>query len=642
MKRTLLAAGLVTAGYFATAQTIFNGGTTSSVSIYRDGKTGFGMTTAPSTNKVEIETSTADDGLSISQKSTSPGSRGAAAIYMKNATGHNWGLFSMGTDNNIGATHFSIYDLTTSVPRFFISGTNGYVGIGTTTPSQMLDVAGNINASGSLAAGSISTGGGISAGSLNTSGGVTVNGNLAVGSRYNLTSSGTFKNSSWAGTGNRLLLTDAGGNVAPLTAGSSTQVLYGNGTWGNLPAEAFVSVGSDLNLATGKLGIGTASPASALDVTGDVHLSGALKVPALPGGVSYDQIVYVDNAGNFKVGHSAASSAAPGPCYPNVTPWFDGGNIGTGYNTIGTCDNADFVLKSNATNLIWLNAVNHNVGVGNSAPQVMLDVTGSGRVSTNLEIGTSNANLSSLIPVNITQATPQTGGVRLNIDTYSKTAFEVALQSTPTHSSFKTFCDGRTYLGQLDNVTYDPHASILTVAQFSKTDKAFNVVDNSVSPTPDDMFTIYGSGSTEIKSKATNASDYVFTITDPVANTKNFSVRKDGTVSIGDYYNTAYKLTVNGTALFTEAYVMLKSAWPDYVFKNDYKLMPLEKLEAYVKANHHLPSVPSESNIAEKGLNLGEVSKVQMEKIEELTLYIIELKKEVDALKKEVSERSKK
>lgn len=79
-------------------------------------------------------------------------------------------------------------------------------------------------------------------------------------------------------------------------------------------------------------------------------------------------------------------------------------------------------------------------------------------------------------------------------------------------------------------------------------------------------------------------------------------------------------------------------AFPDYVFDKNYPLMPLSELEAYINTNKHLPNVPSAQEVEENGANVGNLVKVQMEKIEELTLYLIELKKENEEIKKQLEE----
>jgi hypothetical protein len=104
----------------------------------------------------------------------------------------------------------------------------------------------------------------------------------------------------------------------------------------------------------------------------------------------------------------------------------------------------------------------------------------------------------------------------------------------------------------------------------------------------------------------------------------------NGNVGIGVYPYT-YKLEVNGTTRSKE--VIVETGWADYVFEEDYKLKSIDELEAFVKENKHLPNIPKASEIESKGLKVGETNKAMMEKIEELALYIIQLKKEIDVLK---------
>ena len=107
-----------------------------------------------------------------------------------------------------------------------------------------------------------------------------------------------------------------------------------------------------------------------------------------------------------------------------------------------------------------------------------------------------------------------------------------------------------------------------------------------------------------------------------------------GAVRIGETVTpNGYKLAVDGKAIMTEVLVRLVPNWPDYVFNNQYKLRDLNEVEEFIKQNNHLPGIPSAKEIEANGMNVGEMQKMQMEKIEELTLYIIELKKEIEKLK---------
>src|SRR5690606_6654045 len=85
-----------------------------------------------------------------------------------------------------------------------------------------------------------------------------------------------------------------------------------------------------------------------------------------------------------------------------------------------------------------------------------------------------------------------------------------------------------------------------------------------------------------------------------------------------------YSLFVYGGILTEEVRVILEEDWADYVFDEDYNLPTLQALEQFIKENKHLPNIPSAKEIKEKGIELGQMAKLQQEKIEELTLYIIE------------------
>lgn len=96
---------------------------------------------------------------------------------------------------------------------------------------------------------------------------------------------------------------------------------------------------------------------------------------------------------------------------------------------------------------------------------------------------------------------------------------------------------------------------------------------------------------------------------------------------------STYKLFVKGGILAEEVRVTLSTAWADYVFAQDYALKPLHEVEQFITANGHLPNVPSAKQVKEEGIELGDMAKIQQEKIEELTLYLIQQNKEIEAMK---------
>ena len=121
-----------------------------------------------------------------------------------------------------------------------------------------------------------------------------------------------------------------------------------------------------------------------------------------------------------------------------------------------------------------------------------------------------------------------------------------------------------------------------------------------------------------------------------------------GYLAIGDFGSsspmsipTGYRLVVQDGIITEKVKVALRSSqtdWADYVFSPEYNLLPLSKVEEFIKENKHLPNVPSADQMVEIGVDVAKTSKMFMEKIEELTLYLIDLKKEIEILKQDNSQ----
>ncbi len=104
-----------------------------------------------------------------------------------------------------------------------------------------------------------------------------------------------------------------------------------------------------------------------------------------------------------------------------------------------------------------------------------------------------------------------------------------------------------------------------------------------------------------------------------------FTVSGNGNVGIGNLFPNE-KLAVNGVIRSREIKVETAN-WPDYVFKADHQLPELKDVETYIKANSHLPEIPSAEEVGKSGVSLGEMNAKLLKKIEELTLYVIEQNK---------------
>ena len=84
-------------------------------------------------------------------------------------------------------------------------------------------------------------------------------------------------------------------------------------------------------------------------------------------------------------------------------------------------------------------------------------------------------------------------------------------------------------------------------------------------------------------------------------------------------------MEVKGKIIAEELRVQAYASWPDYVFGDAYNLMPLDELQKSINTYKHLPNIPTAKDVAENGILVGDMQKRLMEKIEELTLYILEL-----------------
>ncbi|WP_192348485.1 hypothetical protein [Algoriphagus sp. Y33] len=114
----------------------------------------------------------------------------------------------------------------------------------------------------------------------------------------------------------------------------------------------------------------------------------------------------------------------------------------------------------------------------------------------------------------------------------------------------------------------------------------------------------------------------------------------NGNVGIGTSTTGSHKLAVDGSIGAREVKVET-AVWADFVFNTNYELRTLEEVEKFISKNKHLPDIPSEDQVVENGINLGEMNVKLLQKIEELTLYLIQQNRKVEELQIEVASLKK-
>lgn len=249
-----------------------------------------------------------------------------------------------------------------------------------------------------------------------------------------------------------------------------------------------------------------------------------------------------------------------------------------------------FTNNSDAPPALSISSTGQFVGINTTSPQTHLDIYGS---NTQLRL-TDNSTANSTTISRYTN--------RLEIQTPD--IFQVAMGTT-ANPSFIIKSNG--YIGIGDNSPVNK-VQIGTILGFSGNDLAIG--DNGKG------MSFYQSSTASIWYSNTN-----------------FSLMPNGSggnVGIGTL-NPAYPLSVNGTIQSKE--VRVETGWADFVFDEHYELPSLDSVEIFTKQNKHLPGIPSAEEIKKNGLAVGELQTKMMQKIEELTLYTIELKKEINELK---------
>ena len=324
-------------------------------------------------------------------------------------------------------------------------------------------------------------------------------------------------------------------------------------------------------------------------------------------------------------------TTASEPCMPLASLWALGGNnilaISPGSfgapvippsTDVGTCNDFPFILKANNKKSVYI-LPNSYVGVGylNSSPIAALDIRdGSQATSSNFRIyGDAAGNLESTTDIKMSFATGK--------------SFAINEGSVNGSTSRLFMQNGK--LG-LNNIT---PVCDLDISNPSTAEVRINSQSNAnANVWTSNSITAYNFGVDNSGTGHIGAS-----YSSPV---KLINFMYNGSISKPQVWigkrpttgnHTDFSLAVDGKVVANSLYVTLQGNWADFVFDSNYDLMPLSAVEDYYKSNQHLPGVPSTEEVKKEGLNLEEMNTVLLKKVEELTLYLVQQQKEINALK---------
>ncbi|MNV23655.1 hypothetical protein D3C71_1146820 [compost metagenome] len=251
------------------------------------------------------------------------------------------------------------------------------------------------------------------------------------------------------------------------------------------------------------------------------------------------------------------------------------------------CDLAGGIVQSpswaNGPNKIFTDCPDVFVGIGTATPAFPLDVAGSAKVSGHL---------------------------------WTNSSFSVGADVNP-FSKFNLVNSNRTAAIQLSTVgNTKPYQRLLFFEYDNPDTKILEVVNTATGRTP---FSLKADGAMDIDNGVANI----------------FHLGTDGMFSISNGVRKTFVVEASGLTRARKIKVDA-DVWADYVFEDNYVLMPLSEVESFLKEHKHLPSIPSEKVMKEEGIDVAEMNVKMMEKIEELTLYLIQQNKELEQLKAEL------
>ena len=460
----------------------------------------------------------------------------------------------------------------------------GNTGIGTRYPSEKLEVIGNAKISQTVFANELNVVG-IQATSFTIAEDATIGRNLLVSGNLGIGVAAPSEKLDIAGN-IRVSSTLFADQVTTTGLTSATGIFSGR-----------LTAGENV-LISGLTGMGVSDPAERLEVAGNIKVSDNLLANgfqvnqgSVTGDLSVTQNTTID--GQLGVGVSTPAEKME-----------VAGNIKSTQNIIAIGLQVETGMLSQSLTVGENLVVDGNIGVGVNAPTEKLDIAGNIKAS------------GSLIANYLAAAGMTTDSLRVS---ETMRIQGVALFDTKVGIGVSAPTEALDVAGNIRTL-----GSLTANAVTSET-------LNTATATVSNDLTISGTTT----ANALEATE--FTVTNQVAGTIKTNQLAINTETIP----TGFAMAVDGKVIASQIEVFAPENWPDYVFESGYNLRSLAEVDAYIQKHGHLPNVLSAERMQQGGYDLSQMDAKLLEKIEELTLYMIELKKENDTLKEQIQQLSK-
>jgi hypothetical protein len=338
-----------------------------------------------------------------------------------------------------------------------------------------------------------------------------------------------------------------------------------------------------------------------LQVDGNTWIAGNLGLGTITAGAKLHVVGAVKIVDGTQQAGRVLGSDANG-----LASWVDPSGFGGGLWTAGT-------------GKIYNTTLTNNVGIGTDAPAAKLDVSGN-----------------AIVRGSATIITGPTGS--FNVGSYEVPSYPLSYDGstgiTTTHSLragalFTTTLGAVNIEGNIGHFYLHANATINGYQQAVKLNRVgFNGAGPTMEINDDGFYATNVGDAPAYKVLSAKYSNTEVAYIGGAGNAHFASSLTIGTTTLP----TGYELAVKGEIIAEKVKVKLYTGWPDFVFQPQYELLTLGQVEQFIKANSHLPGVPSAAEIEKNGLDLGDGQGVLLKKIEELTLYMIEINKTVEKL----------